>query len=152
MTTPTTPQTAPAVQVAAQQTAASTVREIIEALLPSVIAAAQPRQAMPTLVKPKIVCRECGMLESVCENKHIKMCVYPTRRPEYADCFQGVSINFVKFLSTSQEHFITVPEALAGTIQAAIDTYEENEVAVRMGRKKTKQHPGRAQPAVDGWR
>jgi hypothetical protein len=143
MTTTTTP---------AAQSQSSSVKEIVEALLPSLIAAAQPRQYAPPAPKPKIVCRECGMLESICEGKHTRMVVYPLRRPEYADCFQGVSINFVKYMSTSPDHQLVVPESLVGTIQSHIDAYEDNEVAVRNGRKKTKAHGGKAQPAVDGWR
>jgi hypothetical protein len=146
MTTTTTPA------AVATQTTASTVKEIVESLLPSLIAASQPRPYVPPAPKPKIMCRECGMLESICEGKHVQMAVYPTRRPEYADCFQGVSINFVKYLSNSAEHKLTVPECLVGTIQATIDAYEDNEVVTRMGQKKTKKHGGRAQPAIDGWR
>lgn len=67
---------------------------------------------------------------------HVKMVVYPTRYPEFADWFRGRGLNGVWYLSNNASHAIWVPRAAAGDFQHAIETFETNERETRMGRTK----------------
>lgn len=133
---------------------AAIVAKTVEALLPALMVASKPQpvQYVSDAKLPKARCPVCGQVQTGCESKHVEMVVYPVRRPEYADCFQGAFINGVKYLSDGPSSKILVPESAQSTIQVIIDNYEENEVQTRNGRSKQKNRPGPVQPAVDGWR
>lgn len=137
------------------QDIAAIVAKTVEALLPALMVAnkQQPVQYVSDTKLPRARCGVCGQVEATgCRSKHVEMVVYPVRRPEYADCFQGAFINGVKYLSDGPSSKVLVPEEAASTIQVIIDNYEENEVQTRNGRSKQKNRPGPVQPAVDGWR
>lgn len=102
-------------------------------------------------------CGECGQRKSGCRGEHELMSVYPKQFPQYADYFQGVFINGVRYLSNNAEHLIPVPKVAAGDIAHKIQQAENEEMIARTGRVKHHNSgdvssPRAFNPAANGFR
>jgi hypothetical protein len=96
-------------EVKAQGSTAEQVREIVEAMVPSIVAAVQAGNqrsgVAPKAKKPK--CHECGQDNMACGEKHRQVVVFVSG--PYERWFQGVQINGVAYKSNNASHLITVP-------------------------------------------
>lgn len=142
---------APELQLQPVQQSTISMDDVINKLIPAVVAAQaqvarQPTQAAaPAARKSPVICQDCRQQKTACEGKHIQMVVYPTKYPQHADYFMGVFLNGVRYLSNSPSHKVTVPEIAEATILGIVAGYEEEEQAKAVGREKMA-HSGRVSP------
>lgn len=130
-----------------------TIKQIVEQLIPSAIAAAvqatKQSQAPVQAARPANVaaprCGDCGQEKTACGGKHVQMVVFPLRYPQHAEYFMGVQINGVKYLSNDENHKVTVPEEAAGSIKSIVQAFEQNEQDMAVGRKAIR-HSGTVSP------
>ena len=126
-----------------QEAAADAARAAVEAMMPAVaasIASAQPKQAPISIDRaphshPR--CPDCNQYQVACKGKHIQLVVYP-QNEQFADWYDGIDINGVRYISPDKNTAITVPADAASTIAKMTRDYEENEMQTRMGRKRTR--------------
>ena len=147
-----------------QDAAAASAKAAVEALMPAMAAAAkmnQPAVQAGNVRRERKHIQKCGICKQAltgCESKHTEMVVYPTRYPEFGDWFQGVFINGARYLSDGPHHKIPVPTNTVGTISSIIQTWEDNERSIRIGRKKAHNSGvigdggGATRSAQAGWR
>lgn len=99
--------------------------------------AAQSTKAAP--VSPAyprgVKCSECHQQLAGCKNEHEAIVIYPTRYPQFADGFDGVYINEVRYCSNDATHKVVVPKSSVGEIMHRVISAEEEEVAMRTKRK-----------------
>lgn len=147
------PNQKPELQLQPVQQSTISMDDVINKLIPAVVAAQaqanrQPMQVTPALptarVAPKM-CHECRQQEKACGGKHIQMVVYPTKYPQHADYFMGAIINGVRYLSNDPGHKVTVPEIAEATILGIVAGYEDEEQAKAVGRAKSV-NSGRVSP------
>ncbi len=122
---------------------AQMVSDILKEVLPSAMAAAAVTAAnmvtgrqTPSAPAPasREVCDMCRQMKRTgCMGEHVMVAVYP-KREEFAENFQGVFINGVKYLSNGPEHLIPIPSN--SEVMYLLNKWEENEAQVRLGRKK----------------
>lgn len=81
------------------------------------------------------LCHDCGQALKGCEGKHVKMVVYPTRYPEFARFFAGVTLNGKNYVSNDETHQVLVPENCVASFSRIIQEFEDNERQMLIGRK-----------------
>lgn len=143
-----------------QEKIAATVKSVVGELVPALLAMQGPKtapKAAPVFVDTITKCNDCGQLVAACKGEHVQIAVFPKVHLQYADYFQGVFINGVRYLSNNGGHKITVPANSAGHIEYMTRLAEEEEIALRNPR--VKQHnsgdvgrPAPFNPATDGFR
>ena len=94
-------------------------------------------------------CSACGQWRNACEDKHVKMVVFPTRYPEHAAFFTGCETNGVNYCSNDENHYVVVPEACVADIRRRIAAYENHEKVAQQGRIKN-HRSGSLGPGADG--
>lgn len=153
----------------------ATVKAVTEEMIPTMLAVMGTRgssvdssnpEAMSTIkvateqelqYRKSSVCQECGQRTAGCKGEHSFITVFPTKFPQYAEYFQGVFINGVRYLSNNAEHKIPVPKNAAGDILFKIQKAEDEEMIGRTGRVKHNNSgdvssPRPFNPAKDGFR
>ena len=134
------------------------VKDIIEGMMPAMVAAMRigqqnaPQAAAPSPAAMQAFqiaraqseralgaekCHACGQKLHACKGKHVDMVVFPTRIPELAGAYPGVTINGVTYISANNQHIVTVPEALVDSIKAFTSGWEDGERVARLGVDKT---------------
>lgn len=134
------------------------IREIIEGMMPAMVAAmrigqsnaAPPQQAplaqiqayqLAKMNSERVLggerCHSCGQYKSACKDEHELMVVYPTRIPELAGGFPGVTVNSVTYISADNQHQVCVPKACVDTFAVFIQKWEDSERQARLGIDKT---------------
>jgi hypothetical protein len=104
--------------------------EVVPALVamksaPEAKEAKQRMEAAERKILSRRVCSVCLQPLTACENKHVQLTVYPSRYPEFAKGFPGVTINGVTYLS-AQNRTVPVPECAAPYIAQMVTAYETN--------------------------
>lgn len=146
-----------------QEAVSEAARAAVQAMMPAVaasIASAQPRQAPVSIDRaphshPR--CPACNQYQVACKGKHESLVVYP-QNDQFADWFDGIDINGVRYISPDRNTAIVVPADAAGVILKMVKDYEDNEMQTRMGRKRTRNSGDvtRGNPVtaagVGGWR
>lgn len=135
------------------------IREIIEGMMPAMVAAmrigqasAQPAPQQAPLAQMQAYqlakmnservlggerCHSCGQYKSACKEEHAFMVVYPTRIPELAGGFPGVTVNSVTYISADNQHQVCVPSVCVDTFAVFIQKWEDSERQARLGIDKT---------------
>lgn len=134
-----------------------TVREIIEGMMPAMVAAMRigqqnaPQQAPSPMAMQAYQlaraqseralgaekCHACNQKLHACQGKHVDMVVFPTRIPELAEAYPGVTINGVTYISADNQHIVTVPELAVDAIKTFTAAWEDGERVARLGVDKT---------------
>lgn len=83
-------------------------------------------------------CGTCRQKQTACKGTHRQVVVYPQRYPEFGNDFPGVTINGVKYRSSSPDEFISVPEVAAESILCDVERFVEGERRARHGTDHTK--------------
>lgn len=140
---------------------ADITKSVMDQALPAVASAFAANQPKPqAYVDPRgapnhgEVCGVCRQYVKACEGKHVDLCVYPSRYPEFGEFFQGCRINGVTYLSNDESHTVPVPANAAPYIQQMIEAFANNERETRIGRKKIHNSGNlhAPNPAQVGWR
>lgn len=117
------------------------VKELLEGLVPQMVASvalAQKGVQAPSVQARPEMCAECGQHRKACNGEHVQICVLPTRRPEYAQWYQGYKLNGVVYLSDRPGHLVTVPKSCAQDILSGVRLWEDTEARMRQG--KVREH------------
>ncbi len=121
------------------------IKAIMMEVLPAVMAVksapemreAKQREALAEAkLRARKLCAVCRQPVSACEDKHEHIEVFPSRYPEFADGFPGVTINGVTYLSAFNKT-VPVPASCAPYIRKIVQGYEDNMRQSIMGRKAT---------------
>lgn len=95
----------------------------------------EKKAPVPAPPRAHRLCHECGQALKGCEGKHVKMVVYPTRYPEFARFFAGVTLNGKNYVSNDETHQVLVPENCVANFSRIIQEFEDNERQMTIGRK-----------------
>jgi hypothetical protein len=95
----------------------------------------EKKAVVPAPPRAHRLCHECGQAVKGCEGKHVKMVVYPTRYPEFARFFAGVTLNGKNYVSNDENHSVLVPANCVPGFTRIIQEFEDNERQMLIGRK-----------------
>lgn len=141
---------------------AEALRLVAEQMIPAAVAsavaavssrqpAAAPSQSRMSAGPPPEICQDCKQELRACKGKHVMAVVFPQRYPHTGDYFTGIVLNGVKYLSNDASHKILIPENALTSIQQMVETYEQNEQDMSVGRK-VERHSGSIGPGASGAR